>query len=202
MQPSFNKIIQGYKKFRAKYGASDNTIMSHLASNGQQPQVMVVSCCDSRVDPALLLQCDPGDLFVVRNVANIVPPYENDEYHHGTSAALEFAIRRLKVKHLIILGHSQCGGIESLLHQNNPEQNDFIGKWVNLIKISHEESADTDSCSKAALLQSYQNCLTFPWLKSRMVDKQLEVHLWFFDVKKAEIFVYNHDQKEYSSLVL
>src|SRR6185437_8403185 len=100
MQSSLNKIIQGYKKFREKYGASDNTIMQHLASDGQQPKIMVVSCCDSRVDPALLLQCDPGDLFVVRNVANIVPPFEKDEAHHGTSAALEFGVRGLHVKHL------------------------------------------------------------------------------------------------------
>src|SRR5579863_9197421 len=104
--------------------------MQYLSNYGQKPEVMVVACCDSRVDPALILQCDPGDLFVVRNVANIIPPYENDEAHHGTSAALEFGISVLHVKHLILLGHSQCGGIQALLKTNGEPQNDFINNWV------------------------------------------------------------------------
>ena len=98
MKKSFIKILQGYKLFREKYAMGDNSVMQYLANYGQQPQVMIVSCCDSRVDPALILQCDPGDLFVVRNVANIVPPYEKDELHHGTSAALEFGINYLQIE--------------------------------------------------------------------------------------------------------
>ncbi len=109
MQKSFTKMLRGYQLFRKKYALGDNSVMQYLSNYGQQPQIMVVSCCDSRVDPALILQCDPGDLFVVRNVANIIPPYEKDEAHHGTSAALEFGVCLLKVKHLILLGHSQCG---------------------------------------------------------------------------------------------
>src|SRR5882672_7609286 len=105
MKESFKKILKGYEKFRDKYAQGDESIMHSLSKYGQQPQVMVVACCDSRVDPALILQCDPGDLFVIRNVANIIPPYEKDEAHHGTSAALEFGIRFLKVEHLILLGH-------------------------------------------------------------------------------------------------
>src|SRR4029078_63814 len=116
MEQSLKKMLLGYQEFRKKYALGDQSIMNYLSSHGQNPQVMVVACCDSRVDPALILQCDPGDLFVVRNVANIVPPYVTDEYHHGTSAALEFGIRFLEVKHLILLGHSQCGGIQSLLN--------------------------------------------------------------------------------------
>src|SRR5687768_12972882 len=115
MEKSLNKILAGYRKFRQKYVVSDNSIMQQLADVGQNPQVMVVACCDSRVDPALILQCEPGDLFTVRNVANIVPPYEIDLGHHGTSAALEFGIDGLQVEHLIILGHSQCGGIQTLI---------------------------------------------------------------------------------------
>ena len=97
-------MIEGYQAFREKYAHGDNSVMRSLANEGQQPEVMIVSCCDSRVDPALILQCEPGDLFIVRNVANIVPPYEKDEAHHGTSAALEFGICYLNVKHLIIVG--------------------------------------------------------------------------------------------------
>src|SRR5271168_1065373 len=109
--------------------------MQYLSHHGQQPQVMMVACCDSRVDPALILQCDPGDLFVVRNVANIVPPYEKDTVHHGTSAALEFGVCFLDVKHLILFGHSQCGGIDALINSDNVGKNDFITDWVNIIKI-------------------------------------------------------------------
>src|SRR5262245_46558285 len=87
MENGFKKILQGYHEFRKKYVLGDTSVMQYLSHHGQKPTVMVVACCDSRVDPALILQCDPGDLFVVRNVANIIPPYENDKMHHGTSAA-------------------------------------------------------------------------------------------------------------------
>src|SRR6476620_8908289 len=131
MQNSLRKMLQGYSQFRSKYASGDNSVMQYLSHYGQQPNIMVVSCCDSRVDPALILQCDPGDLFVVRNVANIIPPYEKDAMHHGTSAALEFGICFLKVKHVVLLGHSQCGGIQALL--DNIGQNDFITNWVSLL---------------------------------------------------------------------
>src|SRR3989338_10104985 len=98
MEKSFIKILQGYQTFRKKYTLGDRSIMQSLAYHGQQPQIMIIACSDSRVDPAVILQCDPGDLFVVRNVANIIPPYEKDEKHHGTSAALEFGLCYLRVK--------------------------------------------------------------------------------------------------------
>lgn len=202
MQSSFNKIIQGYQKFRAKYGASDSSVMQQLANSGQQPEVMVVACCDSRVDPALVLQCDPGDLFVVRNVANIVPPYENDEYHHGTSAALEFAVRRLEVKHLIILGHSQCGGIENLLAHDCALHDDFVANWLKLIKVPKSLSHNADDYAKLALLQSYDNCLTFPWIKSKMASGELKIHLWFFHIKEAQIYSYDHESTKFTPLSL
>lgn len=110
MPKSLKELVKGYQSFREKYAEGDNDFMKNLSEKGQSPETIVVACCDSRVDPALLLQCDPGDLFIVRNVANIVPPYEQDALHHGTSAALEFGICYLKAKNLVILGHSQCGG--------------------------------------------------------------------------------------------
>lgn len=200
MESSFEKIVQGYQLFRQKYASGDNSIMQFLSNNGQQPKIMVVSCCDSRVDPALILQCDPGDLFVVRNVANIIPPYEKDEAHHGTSAALEFGVRILQVKHLILLGHSQCGGIQTLLKNGNTHQNDFIASWVSLIKTDEVHSLDVDACAKSALNQSFQHCLTFPWLKTQLDEKKLTIHRWFFDVKKGQIFTYVDTQQEYQPL--
>src|SRR5579883_1928432 len=134
MKKRFKKMLQGYQAFREKYAQGDQSVMQYLSNYGQKPEVMVVACCDSRVDPALILQCDPGDLFVVRNVANIVPPYEKDEAHHGTSAALEFGVRFLKIQELILLGHSQCGGIQALINSENANHDDFITNWVSVIK--------------------------------------------------------------------
>lgn len=202
MENSFIKMLQGYQLFRKKYALGDNSVMKYLSDYGQQPQIMVVSCCDSRVDPALILQCNPGDLFVVRNVANIIPPYEKDEAHHGTSAALEFGICFLKVKHLILLGHSQCGGIQMLLNEGDANQNDFVSSWVSLIKTNKVDLHDADEYAKLALNQSLQNCLTFPWIKEKVLQKNLTINLWFFDVKKGQIFTCSDVAKGYQPLEL
>lgn len=202
MEESFKKILIGYQLFRKKYAQGDKSIMDYLSRHGQQPKIMVVACCDSRVDPALILQCDPGDLFVVRNVANIVPPYEKDEAHHGTSAALEFGVCFLKVKHLILLGHSQCSGVQALLNSENLKQNDFISNWVSLIKTEGRDFQNVDDCAKAALQQSYQNCMTFPWISQEIRDQKLIIHLWFFDIKTGQIFTYLASEKKYKPLDL
>ena len=201
MLESFKRIINGYQKFHEKYKCEDSTLLKNLAEQGQKPEIMVVACCDSRVDPALLLQCNPGDLFVVRNVANIVPPYENDEAHHGTSAALEFGVCYLNIKHIIILGHSQCGGINALLNQHQlKQQDDFISNWINLIKLDNKTHKEVDSCAKEALLTSHQNCLSFPWLKQRLDEQKLAIHLWFFEIKEGIIYAYYPDTKEFKPL--
>lgn len=202
MQNSLKKIIQGYAAFRDKYALGDHSVMQYLANYGQQPEAMVVACCDSRVDPALILQCDPGDLFVTRNVANIIPPYEKDQGYHGTSAALEFGIRHLHVKHLIILGHSQCGGISAIVNQDELPENDFITKWVSLVKRDHAHFEDSDYYAKLALTHSYHNCLTFPWIKERVADKSLAIHLWYFNIKDGEIITYSHEHGRYEKLEL
>src|SRR5436190_11719856 len=181
-EKTFKDLLDGYRLFRQKY-TGDNSIMKNLSAQGQNPQFMLVSCCDSRVDPALILQCDPGDLFVVRNIANIVPPYEKDEALHGTSAALEFGVRVLKVKNLILLGHSQCGGIQALLNSSEANQHDFVTNWVSLIKTQDFRSKNPDTIAKLALNQSHQNCLTFPWINDNVKQQQLTIHLWFFDIK-------------------
>ncbi|MFT3741707.1 MAG: carbonic anhydrase [Gammaproteobacteria bacterium] len=198
MEKSLNKILNGYQAFRAKYASGDNSVMQSLADRGQKPEVMVVSCCDSRVDPAVIFQCDPGDLFVVRNVANIVPPFEKDEAHHGISAALEFGIEFLKVRHLILLGHSCCSGIQ-MLFEGSSQPNDFIAKWVSLIE-KKPQPKDADELARQALKQSYQHCLTFPWIHDRVQKTQLIIHLWFFDVKSGQIFAYSPKEDTYKNL--
>lgn len=201
MEENFKKLLKGYKDFRKKYAHGNKSVMRYLSLYGQKPKTMVIACCDSRVDPALILQCDPGDLFVVRNVANIVPPYERDNAYHGTSAALEFGICFLKIKHLILLGHSQCGGIQALLEnknliKGNSCHNDFITKWVSVIEDTSfiddpNNLAKVDEYAKLALKASYKNCMTFPWLQQKVSSQELYVHLWFFDIKTGEIFTYS-----------
>ncbi len=194
MDKSLTKMLAGYQAFREKYALGDYSIMEQLAVHGQKPETMVVACCDSRVDPSVILQCDPGELFTVRNVANVVPPYESDEKHHGTSAALEFGICHLNVKHLIVLGHSQCGGINALLHSESLEtHNDFISNWVSGIQCE-SPSVDDDTLAKEALITYHKNCLSFPWIKTRVENKQLMIHLWFFTIKEGQIYTY--DAKE------
>lgn len=192
-------MLHGYRSFREKYTRGDTSVMQYLSYYGQQPEIMVVACCDSRVDPALILQCDPGDLFVVRNVANIVPPYEKDSAHHGTSAALEFGICMLKIKHLILLGHSQCGGIQALLtHENTSD--DFITNWVSLIKKPKHDLPDPNTFAKQALNQSWRNCLTYPWIQDKLNQGLLKIHLWFFDIELGQIFTYNSHSDTYQLL--
>ncbi|HLD17226.1 MAG TPA: carbonic anhydrase [Coxiellaceae bacterium] len=200
MQSSFRKLTDGYQTFRDKYAHEEQSLMKSLAQKGQQPEVMVVACCDSRVDPALLLQCEPGDLFVVRNVANIVPPFETDESHHGTSAALEFGVCYLHVKHLIIFGHSQCGGIHARLNKDSLHQDDFISRWTDLIATETHGNHSVDDYAKEALLHSYENCLTFPWIKEKLEAHTLSLHLWFLDIKSAEILAYDFKQKRFQPL--
>lgn len=191
------KIRKGYALFRDKYTHGDQSVMQYLSYYGQSPKIMVISCCDSRVDPALILQCDPGDLFVVRNVANIVPPYEKDGSHHGTSAALELGICRLEVKHLILLGHSQCSGIQALIESDGSNLGDFIIEWVSLVKNKQSNIQDNDEYVKFALQRSYDNCMTFSWIKNRVKQKTLLIHLWFFDIKSGQIFTYSEEKKTY-----
>jgi carbonic anhydrase len=199
MKNNFDNLMKGYQNFRQKYAAGDSSIMKQLSVEGQSPQIMVIACSDSRVDPSIILQCDPGDLFVVRNVANLVPPYESDHRHHGTSAALEYGICYLKVKHLVILGHSQCGGIDAHLHPDTLHQNDFISDWLTGVD-KPADIKDTDSLAKNSIVQSYQNCLSFPWIKSRIDNNELDLHLWFLNIEAGELSAYDHQATQYAPL--
>jgi carbonic anhydrase len=192
LTPGFKKAIQGYEKFREKYVLGDAPLMQQLYEHGQKPEILVIACSDSRVDPALITQAKPGELFVVRNVASLVPPYELGGSYHGTSAALEYATKKefLNVKHIVILGHSKCGGVQASLDGAEKMQSDFIGDWVSLIKKDKKTPYNSYDYAKKALLQSRNNCMTFPWVKDRIERGDLQIHLWFFDIERGEIFTY------------
>lgn len=198
----FAKLISGYSHFRKKYAQGEDSLMRTL-EKGQKPKAIVVACCDSRVDPSIILQCDPGDLFIIRNVANIVPPFKKDGQPHFVGAALEFGIRFLNIKHLILLGHSQCGGIKTLLlDEPSRDQNDFLTDYVATVKKAKINAKDVDSCAQSAIHVSYENCFTFPWLREKVEKGELFLHQWFFDIKKGEILRYSGQEKAYNPLMV
>jgi carbonic anhydrase len=137
-----DKLIAGFRAFRVKYFEQRPALFEGLAG-GQRPEVLVIACSDSRVDPAILLNAEPGELFVVRNVAALVPPYQPDEHYHGTSAALEFAVRDLEVGHVVVLGHSSCGGMTALRRSlsGDPPPREFIGPWVSITETAAPDCA-------------------------------------------------------------
>ncbi|MGB9094454.1 MAG: carbonic anhydrase [Gallionella sp.] len=196
-----DQLIAGFKRFRELTFADDETRFHDLVQFGQMPSTLVVGCCDSRVDPALILDCAPGDLFVIRNVANLVPPAENQGQYHGTSAALEFGVRNLAVQHIIVLGHAQCGGIHALLEGGVSSGDSFISEWMKIAdaarqKIEQELSGASSearhrACEKQAILVSLANLMTFSWIRERVELGRLALHGWYFDIERGELLGYN-----------
>src|SRR5215475_7516688 len=128
------QLVSGYRTFATQRLPTEQSRYRELSERGQSPEVMVIGCCDSRVSPEAIFDAGPGELFVVRNVANIVPPYAPDAAAHGVSAALEFGVQVLRVKHIVVLGHAQCGGIRALVQDSAPlSPGDFIGRWMSLL---------------------------------------------------------------------
>ncbi len=197
------KLIDGFQRFRTKHYERDGTPFKQLVREGQAPKTMVIACCDSRVDPAIVTDCDPGDLFVVRNVANLVPPYETSGHYHGTSAALEFAVRFLAVRHVVVLGHARCGGIRALVQgvDGGDDRSQFIQPWMEIATAARHKamrgktgqpSTDVErACEQAAIEVSLDNLLTFPWIRRRVENRQLWLHGWYFDMDHGELLRYN-----------
>jgi carbonic anhydrase len=207
-----SKLIDGFGRFRARHFDTEDSLYQRLTREGQSPRIMVVACCDSRVDPAIITDCDPGDLFVVRNVANLVPPHETAGHYHGTSAALEFAVRCLFVQHVIVLGHAHCGGIRTLLHGIAGEDGigQFIKPWVAIADEARTRvmasatglsgDAAARAVEQAAIQISLRNLMTFPWLRERVQDKRLHLHGWYFDLDHGELLSYQPEEDRYTPL--
>jgi carbonic anhydrase len=195
------QLIEGFQRFRERHFAQGSVQFQDLVEFGQAPKTLVVACCDSRVDPALVLDCAPGDLFVIRNVANLVPPSENQGNYHGTSAALEFGVRNLEVQHIIVLGHAHCGGIHALLEHSVDKDETFISEWMGIADAALErveqDHADSSSevrhraCEQQAILVSLNNLMTFPWIRERVEQGRLTLHGWYFDIEHGELLGYD-----------
>ena len=190
-------FISGFKRFQNNWLGSDKTLFNELRK-GQSPKAMLIGCSDSRVDPAILTDCLPGELFMVRNVANLVPPCRPDDGHHGVSAALEYAVCHLNVEHIIVMGHSQCGGIKGLMEGIcECSQQSFIGSWVGIAQAAREKvlkelphktaEVQNHACEKAAILLSLENLLSFPWVRERVEKETLALHGWYFDLQTGTL---------------
>lgn len=204
-------LIEGFLRFRDNHFPSNDIEYTRLFAEGQKPKFLIVGCCDSRVDPAIIFNCAPGELFVVRNVANIVPPNEARIGHHGTTAAIEYGVCNLGVEHVVILGHQHCGGIQTLLQtarDSNPDS--FIDDWMKLVdsaRVSVEQDyADASldvrrrACEQRAILVSLGNLLTYPWITQRIATNTLRIHGWYFDVKQGQLLGHNATTGQFEPL--
>lgn len=204
-------LVDGYKSFLGEAFSRERRRYEALAETGQSPEVLVIGCCDSRVSPEVIFDARPGELFVVRNVANIVPPYETSGQFHGTSAALEFAVEALKVRHIVVLGHARCGGIRSFAEKRAPlSSGDFIGKWMSIIAPAAdtlEDPGETPSpdyvtrLELAAIEQSLANLMTFGSVRRRVAAGELHLHGAYFGIATGLLLVRDPESKAFAPLV-
>ena len=192
------RLTQGYRGFLAGRFADERARYESLAESGQRPEIMVVGCVDSRVSPEVIFDAAPGELLVVRNVANLVPRYEPDrDSQHGTSAALEFGVQALRVKHIVVLGHALCGGIRAFADEQEPlSSGDFIGRWMSQIapaaaRLGPREDSDAylRRLELAAVEQSLQNLMTFPCIDILVGRGKLQLHGVYFGIAAGRLLV-------------
>jgi carbonic anhydrase len=192
-------LIEGYRRYSDERLPEERRRLAQLARLGQAPRAMVIGCCDSRAAPETVFSTGPGELFVVRNVANIVPPYAPDSAHHSTSAAIEFAVRDLMVPDVVVLGHSLCGGIAAYLKGREKEEirGEFIGPWIDLLSGSRGEAEETDQAmaredmqravEEVVVRRSLKHLLTFPFVKEKVDAGALALHGAHFGIATGEL---------------
>jgi carbonic anhydrase len=205
-------LADRFRRFKFRHFAPNQDRYEELASNGQNPEVMIVSCCDSRVDPETIFGAMPGELFVVRNVANLVPPYETTGKYHGVSAALEFAALNLRVKHIVVIGHSGCGGVRACLEHDAARQSEaqFITNWMSILdegraRIMTAFAGKPLAEIRAALeresvIASLDNLRTFPCIKILEGKGRLALHGAYFDIGSGTLSAYNQATAEFVPL--
>lgn len=196
------KLLAGYRNFMSGRYIDERERYRVLAENGQKPHTLLIACCDSRAAPETIFDCGPGELFVVRNIANMVPPYEPDSQFHGTSAALEYAIQVLKIRDIVVMGHGRCGGIQAALDPTlEPlSPGDFIGKWIGLVRPAASQIQSNDlmtaserqtALERVSIRNSIANLASFPFIKALTDKGELSVHGAWFDISSGELWVMN-----------
>ena len=184
-----DRLIEGYRRFRAEVWPAQRARYEALANQGQAPETLVIACSDSRVDPQMVFGAAPGEMFVVRNVAGLVPTYQPDSAYHGTSAALEYAVRVLKVARIVVLGHVQCGGVRAMVEGIPAEARDFVGPWMSMARSALSDLPDRhgrdvlDRCEVEVVRLSLANLLTFPWIAEPVDAGRLALAGFRFEIR-------------------
>lgn len=203
-------LLDGYSNFRSGRYASEAERYRKLGEGSQKPKVMIIACCDSRAAPETIFDAGPGEMFVVRNVANLVPPYTPDGGHHATSAALEFAVMSLGVQHIVVMGHGRCGGIRAAVQESSPlTHTDFIGSWMRAIKdvtrivprvVGENAENHERHIERASIEHSLANLRTFPWIRMKENRRELSLHGVWFDIAMGELHAYDEDEAQWSAM--
>ena len=201
-------LLDGYRSFMEDRYAPESARYKELAKGGQSPRVMIIACCDSRAAPETIFNAGPGELFVLRNVANLVPTFQPDGGQHGTSAAIEFAVNGVGVKDIVVMGHGRCGGIRAALGDGEPiAQGDFIGKWMSMLAPVTEEVAKYSILTanerhtmleRLSIRNSIRNLRTFPYVQTLEAEGKLGVHGAWFDISTGELWVMDPDTGDFS----
>ncbi len=199
------RLLDGYGNFRAGRYQQESERYRQLGEGLQKPAVMIIACCDSRAAPETIFDCGPGEIFVMRNVANLVPPYAPDGKHHATSAALEFAVLSLGVKAIVVMGHGRCGGIRAVVDGSDPlSSGDFIGQWMRDVRdvadaVRHDHAHDLQTAVEHASVEhSLANLRTFPWLRMRENKDEVTIHGAWFDISLGELHNYDEASRKWA----
>jgi carbonic anhydrase len=194
------RLIEGYKRFRANGWPERRKLFEALAKSGQRPRALVIACIDSRVDPAMIFDAGPGEILTVRNVASLVPPYAPDSAYHGTSAAVEFGVRVLQVSDIVVMGHGQCGGVGALLEGTTKSAGDFIASWMAMAESALEkvDQAATKGdrqkrCEEEVVKLSLENLMTFPWIAEQVANGKLRLHGAWFAIHSGVLMMLQKD---------
>ncbi|QUJ76439.1 carbonic anhydrase [Sulfitobacter albidus] len=209
--PSY--LVQRYQGWKVTSYAENRAWYQKLATDGQHPRAMVISCCDSRVNVISMFGAEQGELFIHRNIANLVPPYQPDGKEHGTSAAIEYAVQVLKVAHLIVLGHSNCGGVQGCLNMcrgDAPElegNHSFVGRWMDILRPKYDDVKDIGdedtqlrALEKSSVMMSLENLMSFPWLADKVAEDTLTLHGLWVDISAGTLEFYDTQEARFRAV--
>jgi len=210
LKPLPDFLIKRYYGWKATTFVNSKSWYHKLAEDGQHPRVMIISCCDSRVHVTSIFGSDAGEFFIHRNIANLIPPFKKDEDYHGTSAAIEYAVKSLKIPHIIILGHSTCGGVKASYdyfsgrNKELKENSNFVASWLEILRPSFndlkedvKEEEKIKSLEKGAILTSIKNLTTFPFVKEALDNGSLSIHGLWHNIGTGELMSYDSKSKKF-----
>jgi carbonic anhydrase len=204
------KLFAGFRRFHEKYFSGEESSYSKIFEN-QSPKTLIIGCSDSRVDPALITSASPGELFIVRNVANLVPPFESATGgHHGVSAAIEFAVVNLKVENILILGHRKCGGIRALMSGQQKGHETFVSMWMKIAHSARDKvlknftnqdfETQCKECELEGIIKSIENLKSFPFVSEALKNKSLNIFGIYFDLEQGTLLSFDEDTHSFNTL--